>query len=278
MNRSGWICLFVAGTLVFGIPTICHATLVSGWGAETGFANGTVTDDTGTLGAGNFHTTTPTGNLAPRALLPGTLSLTNVGDKIVLSGRVAMAGAINGNQSFRFGLYNSNGNNTGTLGVGVWTGATPTGWLGYMAEIANLSNASGNNIRVRRNNPNTGNWFSGTGATTIQSDASALLNAAATYNFNLTLTRAGATSINVAYSFADTGSIISLSNSFLDSTVSTTSYNAVGFLQNTSSGGAATFANVDVTFTAAVPEVSAFACCAIAAVIGRMLTTRRLRV
>ena len=225
----------VLATVGFG--TTANAALVSGWGAESNATAGTVTDTTGSLGAGTFNTTAPTGNLSPRADLASTLTLTNVGDEIVLSGQVAMAAGINGNQSFRFGLYNTNGNAPGTLTGGVWTGSTPTGWLGYMTEIANLVQNNGNTLIVRRNNPNTGSWFSGTGATTIQSGGTALLNNGGdTYNFNLTLTLASATSVNVAYSFADTGGNISLSNSFTDTTVSTLSYNAVGFLENATSG------------------------------------------
>ncbi len=219
------------GIVGFGVTT--NAALVSGWGAESNATAGTVTDTTGTLGAGTFNTTAPTGNLAPRADLSSTLTLTNVGDKIVLSGQVAMAAGINGNQSFRFGLYNTNGNAPGTLTGGVWTGSTPTAWLGYMIEIANLVSNNGNTLIVRRNNPNTGSWFSGTGATTIQSGGTASLNNGGdTYNFNLSLTLASATSVTVAYSFADTGGNISLSNTFTDTTVSTTSFNATGFLEN----------------------------------------------
>ncbi|HZZ27509.1 MAG TPA: PEP-CTERM sorting domain-containing protein [Pirellulales bacterium] len=245
--------LAILSAAVVSFTASAQATLISGWGAETGNNNGTVNDTTGTLGAGTFNTTTPTGNLTPRALLPSTLTLTNVGDEIVLSGQVQMAAGINGNDSFRFWLVNSNGNATGTLASGLWSGATITGWLGYGAEIANLVNNNGNTILVRRTNPNTGGWFSGTGATTILTNGSASLNAAATYNFNLTLTMASATSVNVAYSFADTGSLISLSGNTTDSTASTLSYNAIGFLENTSSGGAATYSNVDVTYIA-VPE------------------------
>jgi hypothetical protein len=235
-----------------------RATLISGWGSEPGNNNGTVTDTTGTLGAGTFNTTTPSGNLTPRALLPSTLTLTNVGDEIVFSGQVAMAAGINGNESFRYWLVNSNGNATGTLSSGQWTGDTIAGWLGYGAEVANLVNNNGNTILARRTNPNAGNWFSGTGASTILTNGSASLNAAATYNFSLTLTMASATSINVAYSFADTGSMILLYGNITDSTVSTFSYNAVGFLENTSSGGAATYSNVDVTYIP-VPEPTSLA-------------------
>ena len=257
---------FTKGTFALGLSALfivtnvapASAALISGWGAETGNANGTITDN----GSGNFSTTTPTGNLTPRALLPSTLTLSNVGDQIVFSGQVAAAAGINGNQSFRFWLVNSNGNAKGTLTSGVWNGETITGWLGYGAEVGNLVNNSGNFQIVGRTNPNTGGWFSGTGAYSLLSPATGgTLNAPATYNFNLTLTLASATSINVAYSFADTGGTFSSANSFTDpgnaggGNVSTKSFDAIGFLQNTSSGGAMTFSNVDVTFIP-VPEPS----------------------
>jgi hypothetical protein len=244
--------------------------LISGWGSEPGNNNGTVTDTTGTLGAGTFNTTTPSGNLTPRALLPSTLTLTNVGDEIVFSGQVAMAGAngINGNQSLRLWLVNSNGNATGTLSAGQWTGDTITGWLGYGVEIANLGAGNGQNIINGRVTGNSGSWFSGTGAYSVQNTAysAAAFATPATYNFNMTLTLV-ATGIQVSYAFGDTGGTINLSNSAVDTGsgntgnvghVTTTSFNAIGFLENTSSGGAATYSNVDVTYIA-VPEPASLA-------------------
>ena len=276
--KTGAIALSVAAMGWVVMPV--RAALISGWAAEVGNANGTVTEG---ASAGSFSTTTPTGNLTPRALLPGTLTLTNVGDQIVFSGQVAMAGGvgINGNDSFRIWLVNDNGNAPGTISGGVWSGASINGWLGYGVEIANLANANGSNVINGRATGNAGGWFSGTGAYTVQSAANtAQLGQPATYNFSETLTLVP-TGINVAYTFADTLNRVVLANNVTDTGtgntgnpghVSTTSFNAIGFLENTSSGGAATYSNVDVTFIPATPEPASLGLLGCA---GLMLAARR---
>ena len=270
--------------ILLGTVTTARAALISGWATEGGAnGSGTVTDGPG---AGAFSTSAPTGNLTPRALLPSTLTLTNPGDQISFSGQVSMAGSlgINGNDSFRFWLLNSNGNPTGTISSGVWTGDTNTGWLGYGVEIGNLNATNGNNIINGRVTGNTGGWFSNTGAYAVQNVGNGShLAAPATYNFNMTLTLV-ATGINVAYTFGDTGGNVNLNNSAIDTGlnntgnpnhVTTASFNAVGFLQNTSSGGAATFSNVDVTYTPFVPEPAMLSL--VAATGGALLGLRRRR-
>ncbi len=244
----------VLGIMASAVPA--RAALISGWGAESDATGGTVTDTTGSLGAGTFNTGTPTGNLAPRADLASTLTLTNVGDQIVFTGQVAMATGDNGNESFRMCLVDSNGAALGTLSSSVWSGSTPTGWLGYLVEIGNLVNGNGTNVIDRHNSGNTSAWFStSANATILNSQANTTIdNAPDTFNFNVTLTLASATSIGISYSFANVGGSVNLTGSTTDTSPTNFAFNAVGFLENTSSGGAATYSNVAVSYVPAVPE------------------------
>ena len=246
-----------AAALLAATIQTARATAVTGWGTETGFQNGSaVTSDNGlgnfVMGGANI-----TGNDPPRALF-STLSLA-VGNTLTFSGSITFTAGSIGNQQFRFGVFNSNGANTGTLSSGLWSGATPTGWLGYMVEPGT---GSGNNtILVERNNPNTGNWFSGTGATTDQSIPSTAAANFGTYNFDLTLTLASASEMDISYFFNQTsGGSFATSGSYADLTPTVTSFNAVGFLMNANVGGGTTpftFNNVDVTLTS-VPEPAIF--------------------
>ena len=243
----------VAAALLAATVQTASASPVTGWGTEAGFQNGSPvsTDD----GLGDFSLTGAnlTGNDAPRALF-STLSLA-VGDTLTFSGSLTFTAGSIGNQQFRFGIYNSNGANTGTLSSGLWSGATPTGWLGYMVEPGTSSGNS--TILVERNTPNTGNWLSGTGATTDQSISSTAAMNFGTYNFNLTLTLASASELDISYFFDQTsGGTYATSGSYADMTPSVTSFNAVGFLMNANVGGGVTpftFNNVGVTLTPA-PE------------------------
>jgi PEP-CTERM motif len=237
------------------------ADLVTGWGLETGFQNATLTEGA----AGSFSVTQPTGNATPRANLSAPIDFSIVGEEVQLTGLVTFDGSqAFGNESFRIGLYNNNGNATGTLSGGDWSGATPTGWLGYMAEAGN-GDGSGTSISVGRNA--TGNWFSGTGAYGLTPNGTQTgtytSGTTATFSFDLTLTRLSATGVGLSYSFIDTtggsGSDYSVTGSgVIDSSgasTAMTSFNEVGFLLNGSSGGAASFSGVTVS---AVPEPATF--------------------
>jgi hypothetical protein len=197
-----------------------------------------------------------------------------VGDTITFSGLLTFTAGSDGNQQFRFGIYNSNGANTGTLGGGTWSGATPTGWLGYMVEPGSYG---GNTTQlVERNNPNTGNWFSGTGATTDQQITGTGGANAGTYAFNLTLTLASASEMDISYFFDQTsGGTYATGGSYADMTPSVTSFNAVGFLMNASVGGGTTpftFNDVDVTL-ASVPEPATLSMIGLG--LGALLMVRR---
>jgi hypothetical protein len=238
---SRWaLCPLVLCSLAFATAAARGAVL-SGWGLETGFSAATLTEGV----PGNFTTTTPSGNACPRALLPATVAFTNVGDFVQLSGQVTLQNAP-GNQQFRFGLWDTNGHTTGTLGSGVWTGADPNGWLGYMSQIG----GGGGSDSVKGRNA-TGAWLSNTGAYEIGAGPGGQTSppAATPYDFTLSLTRQSATNIKVDYSFV--GGSVNRIGSFTDNLGTSTGldgFDAVGFLLNGNTGSAS-FSNVQV-----VPE------------------------
>jgi len=238
------------------LQTAQAQTPITGWGTETGNQNGSPvsTDD----GSGNFSLTgaTLTGNDAPRALF-STLSLVNVGDNITLSGSFTFTGGFGGiqNDQFRFGLYNTLAANTGTLSGGTWSSATDTGWLGYTVEVG----ASGGSTQLfQRNTGNSGQWFSGTGQTSMNASSTSANAAAGTYVFSLSLTLASPTSYNIVDSFNQTVGGSYASGNSVTVSDNNFSFNAVGFLLNNNVAGGVTpytFNNVDVTLTpAAAPE------------------------
>lgn len=230
---------------------------ITGWGLETGSANATLTDS----GGGNFSVTTPTGNAAPRAVLPVVADFSVVGEEVDLQGTVNLAGLF-GNEQFRFGLFNNNGNALGTLSSGVWSGATPSGWLGYIVEPGNGQGGGTTRISGRAGSGSNG-WFSTTGASyDLEFDTtSGTAVANGTYSFDVTLTRLSATSVGLTYSFIETdgtGNFVAQSPSMIIDngglSSGMTSFNAAGFLLNANTGGA-TFSNVELS----IPEPSVLA-------------------
>jgi hypothetical protein len=219
-----------------------NAQLVSNWGLETGQAGATLTEGA----EGSFSTTIPTGNAGPRALLPSPVNLTDVGDILQFSGTVSMSNAP-GNQQLRWGIFNTNGHATGTLGSGLWTGADATGWLGYMTQ---LGGGNGNDrIAGRDGTSGGGVWLSNTNAYQVGAGPGAQPSVAANtpYNFTLKLTRTGATTVKTDYTFV--GGTVNRSGSFVDNvgaSAGVTSYDAVGFLLNGNTGSG-TFSNISVT-------------------------------
>ena len=174
-----------------------------------------------------------------------------------LSGSITIANNF-GNQQFRFGLFNNNGNALGTLSGGLWSGATSSGWLGYIIEPGN-ANGSGTTAVYGRNGSGANGWFSTSGAAyslaqNIDTGVGATANGV--YSFDLTLNRLSATSVGVTYSFIETDGIgnFSATGSVIDSgglSSGMSSFNAAGFLLNANTG-AATFSNVEIS----VPEPS----------------------
>jgi hypothetical protein len=233
--------------LLSGAASSGMAQLISGWGLETGFQAATLTEGV----PGSFTTTTPTGNAAPRALLPSTWSFANVGDSILLSGSVTLPNTL-GNQQFRFGLFNSGSHNLGTLASGLWTSADAIGWEGYMVQIGNNGGAD----QVKGRDGATGAWLSNTGTYIVGGPSTSISPPPGTYSFSLGLTRTSATSVDITYSFV--GGTVNRSGAYTDSVGASgdmTSFNTAGFLLNANTG-AGTLSGVMVT---TVPEPSAAA-------------------
>jgi hypothetical protein len=237
---------------IFGLSLIAvcafaarsNAVLVTGWGLDTSIANSTLVEDS----PGAFHeTTVPTGAAGPRALVdPATFSLANLGDAVQLTGTATFTKTIT-NQQFRWGLFNSNGHNTGTLsGSGTWTGADVGGWLGYLAEQGGAG-SNGNDTIRGRSGAGTNSWLENGNSTVVGQNSTGTNPPANTpYTFSLTLRRIGPSSIKTDYTFA--GGTIDRGGSFVDSTTASrlmTSVNAVGFLTNVATG-AGTFTDVSV--------------------------------
>jgi hypothetical protein len=239
----------LAAGLVGVMANNAPADLVTGWGLETGQANATLTEGV----AGSFSTTTPTGNAGPRAVLSSPFSFGSIGDMVHLSGSVSLVNTL-GNQQFRFGLYNNNGHALGTLSSGLWSGADPVGWLGYMVQVGNAGGATATKGRDGA----TGVWLSNTGSYVVDNHSETASPGPGTYYFDLTLCRSAVNVVDIAYLFTQTsGGTFSSFGSFSDIgglSSGVSSINTMGFLLNANTG-AGVFSGIDVS----VPEPSALA-------------------
>ncbi len=219
-----------------------NGQLVTGWGYETGFVSGTLTAGT----AGSFGTTGVTANAAPRALLASPIDFADVGDMALFSGTVSLQNAP-GNQQFRFGLFNPNGQPTGTLSGGIWSGANATNWRGYMVQVGGGGTGANNRDDVKGRNAGTNAWILNGDAYSIGVGPGNAASPPANtpYNFTLKLTRTAPTSVKVDYTFV--GGSINRSGSFTDSNAGASatvpSFSAVGFLINGNTGSGQ-FSNV----------------------------------
>lgn len=143
-------------------------------------------------------------------------SLNSAGEQIILSGAVELVGSLSGNDQFRWGLFDMNGQ----LAI--------KGWLGYFA--GNAISSSSSNLR-ERNNPNGADFFSGTSATLIASSNSpGTAFSEATYAFTLSLMRTGVNGLQIDWTLLKMSgsSAYSLAGSFIDPTPQTFSFNRVG--------------------------------------------------
>jgi hypothetical protein len=182
------------------------------------------------------------------AIAPLSYTLTTVGDTLTLSGGVTFSSlAIPQADQFRFGLYDVNGQ----------SGAT--GWLGYMASNSGTSGGPTYSRLWERNNPNTGSFGSGTGATAVANVNATPSNtsfASGTYTYSLTVTRV-ATGLEVDWTLIGTNVSSTVSGTYIDTTPQTYTFNRVGFFTGGGLNAAqVSFSNVDLTFVA-VPEPAA---------------------
>jgi hypothetical protein len=249
------------------LQTAQAQTHITGWGSETGQQNGSPvsTDD----GLGDFSLTGAnlTGNDAPRALF-STLTLVNVGDSIALSGSLTFTAGIDNNQQFRFGLFNNNGNATGTLSGGLWSGASTGSWLGYAIAPGEITGGGSATTRVIGRSSGSSFELSGSGSGNYDVGGVQYANdpvnasiTAGTYAFGLTITKES-TGVQLYYNFQQTaGGTFQDTGTVLDTSGASStemSYDAAGFLLNGNVGSGTTpftFNNVDVTLTpAAAPE------------------------
>lgn len=202
------------------------------------------------------------GNLYGFSPIGTTLTLVNPGDSVTLSGQLDLLGNVNNsNLQVRFGLLDDNGS------------SGDTGWLGYLLAFPNTGSQ---NALYLRNNPNTGTFGSGTGATTAGGAGSTFSGSLgpSTNDFSMTITLNSSTSDTVSWNIANVSGTYSFSGSYSDTSVSTEgglNFDQVGFLAGGSTWSSAAtgdqigFNDVTVNFTA-VPEPAPIALCAVGAV------------
>jgi hypothetical protein len=265
--------MLAAIVIVAAYVTARAQTPVTGWGLEGDNQGGTTLTDNG---GGNFTiNVNVTGNMEARANLPVPISLINVGDTIMVSGTFTFTNGSLNNQAFRMALLNTNGMNAGTLSGGVWSTTTETNWLGYIIDFgaggqADVAGRSGGTSKAW--DSTSGDYYNLGGYNTKQSGAVSLPSepnvVAGTYYFSMSVQLVSPNFVTVSYSltngsFSDIYTITNVGTLFDDGnlsaglglgraqTVSTTTFNALGFFQNPGVGsGSAPFyySNVVVSY------------------------------
>lgn len=238
--KSSRLLSSAVAVLTVGLGALsADAALLTSWTQYSGTISSGLNTASPVLGNG---TTDSGDNQSIYAVAP-TYTLSSVGDSLTLSGGVTFVNlATPQADQFRFGLYNVNGQSGGT------------GWLGYMASNSGTSAGPTYSRLWERNNPNTGSFGSGTGATAVANVNATPGNtsfASGAYTFSLTLTRV-ATGLQVGWTLIGTNVSYTVSGSYLDTTPQTYTYDRVGFFTG---GGLnsdqVSFSNVDLTV---VPE------------------------
>jgi len=187
-------------------------------------------------------------------LSPTTLTLANIGDTISLTGTATFTGgSAYGNTQWRIGLFYRDNR------LGVNTGIQGTNWLGYFIGAGQGAASS----FYERNDPNTGMYASGTGATVAGSGNNPGVNFdAGVYDLTFNILYSAANTLQFNFSIieqAGGSSYSSISATMTDASPSTYSFDRVGML----SGGSVSateirYDNLAVTYTP-VPEPASFA-------------------
>lgn len=263
-----WPCLIV-GFVALSLTAGAQTQIVTGWGVEGDASGGSAVqliDD----GLGDFTIVTngtgtglESGNLEMRALLATPVTLTNIGDTITLSGTMTFTNGNIGGQVLRVFIGSTNGNNVGTLSNGKWSTANETNWLGYIVDYGaggtpTVAGRAGGTLKDW--DSTSGDYYTLGGQNSKQTGSVVLPSApsapAGTYYMTLSAELASSNFIVVSYSltnaagtYADIYTITNPGVLYDDGdlsagvglgraqTVSTTTFNAVGFFQNASLGG-----------------------------------------
>lgn len=184
-------------------------------------------------------------------LAPTTVTLANIGDSISLTGTATFAGgSAYGNTQWRIGLFYRDNR------LGVNTGIQGTNWLGYMMGAGQLTAST----FYERNDPNTGMYASGTGATPFGSGSNPGTNFdAGVYDLTFNILYSAVNTLQFNFSIieqAGGSSYSSVSALITDASPSTYSFDRVGMLSGSSVNATQIkYDNLTVTYTPA-PEPS----------------------
>lgn len=237
---------------IFGswLPNSTEAALVTGPWTFNGAATGILNDDSTASPIVGNGTSNSAGNKSIDSQFP-LIELAEIGDKITLSGSVTFTGITNSADQFRFGLFKFNDATT-----------DDTGWRGYY--LSNNGN-TGNGFIRDKSAANTHLYSSGGSGGSVSNleiitggTGFAAFNDG-TYAFSLTFERVD-TGLAVSGSLTNGSSYSLTAGPATDTTNLIYEFDAVGFLFGTSlTADHVAFSNIDVTFTAAIPEPTTIA-------------------
>jgi hypothetical protein len=207
-----------------------------------------------------------------------------VGDQLEFSGKFTLAGSTSAtNQGFRFGLYNSNGNN----GLNIVEN-NGVGWTGYT--IAHGEGPAGTNSGfLRRKNPGNTTWFGDPSTHWLLSPVSTNPSAtggdtagylvASTYSIRIKYERTGENELKISVSLTDTAnsSKYSFVFSFTDTSANTFTFDSIGLYNGLGNGIALTYSDLGLAVTRAVPESAVTALISGGMLLAICVWTRRRR-